>query len=89
MVWTKFHWEGNSWRQLSLIGDETVYQSSAHKKSMSSRILCCASGGFLQHPDSNEAWKNRVCRDPNPREATEIMMRVEHLPRIHNVAALR
>ena len=27
---------------------------------MSSRILCCASGRMLQHPDSNEAWKNRV-----------------------------
>ena len=28
--------------------------------SMSSQILCCASGKVLQHPDSNEAWKNRV-----------------------------
>ena len=27
---------------------------------MSSRILCCASERFLQHPESNEAWKNRV-----------------------------
>ena len=27
---------------------------------MSSRILCCASEGVLQHPESNEAWKNRV-----------------------------
>ena len=27
----KIHWRKNSWRQLSLIGDETVYQSSAHK----------------------------------------------------------
>ena len=30
------------------------------QKSMSSRILCCASEGVLQHPESNEAWKNRV-----------------------------
>ena len=27
---------------------------------MFSRIMCCASGKVLQHPDSNEAWKNRV-----------------------------
>ena len=30
------------------------------QKSMSSRILCCASERVLQHPESNEAWKNRV-----------------------------
>ena len=40
----KIHWEKNSWKRLSLIGDE---QSSIFKaqKSMSSRILCCVSGG--------------------------------------------
>ena len=27
---------------------------------MCSRILCCTLGKVLQHPDSNEAWKNRV-----------------------------
>ena len=27
---------------------------------MSSRILCCVSAKVLQHPDSNEAWKNRI-----------------------------
>ena len=27
---------------------------------MYSRILCCASEKVLQHPESNEAWKNRV-----------------------------
>ena len=27
---------------------------------MSSRILCCASEGFFNIPESNEAWKNRV-----------------------------
>ena len=37
-------------------------QSSIFKaqKSLSSRILCCASEKVLQHPESNEAWKNRV-----------------------------
>ena len=27
---------------------------------MYSRILCCVLGKVLQHPESNEAWKNRV-----------------------------
>ena len=40
----KIHWEKNSWRRLSLLGDEKVFKSSAHK-SLSSQILCCASGG--------------------------------------------
>ena len=37
-------------------------QSSILKaqKSTSSQILCCASERFFQHPESNEAWKNRV-----------------------------
>ena len=35
----KIQWEEDSWKRLSLIGDETVI------KSLSSRILCCASGG--------------------------------------------
>ena len=66
MVWTIFVGE-NSWRQLSLIGDETVMNLQRTKVYVFS--------------DS----------------ATEIMtvsmesrrIRVEHLPRIHNVAALR
>ena len=29
---------------------------------MSSQILCCVSGIFLQHPDSNEAWNKRDCK---------------------------
>ena len=40
----KIQWEKNSWKRLSLIGDETV--------------ICL--GRILQHPDSNEAWKNRI-----------------------------
>ena len=38
----KIQWEKNSWKSLSLIGDETVIILR-----MSSRILCCASEGFF------------------------------------------
>ena len=53
----KIHWEKNSWKRLSLIGDETVINLQS-TKSMSSRILCCVSGGSFNIP--NPAWKNRV-----------------------------
>ena len=60
MVWTKFSGK-------KILGHVKCHwlvmkQSSIFKaqKSMSSRILCCASEGSLQHPDSNEAWKNRI-----------------------------
>ena len=40
----KVQWEKDSWKRLSLIGDETVINLQT-QKSMSSRILCCALGG--------------------------------------------
>ena len=39
MVWTKFSGKKDSWKRLSLIGDETVIIFKA-QKSTSSRILC-------------------------------------------------
>ena len=49
----------NSWRQLSLIGDETIInlqRTSVYVFSDSVLSL----GRILQHPDCNEAWKNRI-----------------------------
>ena len=43
-MWTIFL-KNHSWKQLSLIGDETVINLQRAKVSTSSRILCCASGG--------------------------------------------
>ena len=44
---------------LSLIGDETVINlQSAKVYVFSDSVLCL--GRILQHPDSNEAWKNRI-----------------------------
>ena len=54
----KIQWE-NSWRQLSLIGDETVINLQSTKVYVFSDSVLCL-GRVLQHPDSNEAWKNRV-----------------------------
>ena len=49
----------NSWRQLSLIGDETVINLQRTRVYVFSDSVLCI-GRILQHPDSNEAWKNRV-----------------------------
>ena len=53
------HWGKNSWRQLSLIGDETVINLQRTKVYVFSDSVLCL-GRILQHPESNEAWKNRV-----------------------------
>ena len=55
----KIHWEKNSWKRLSLIGDGTVINLQNLKVYVFSDSVLCF-GRVLQHPDSNEAWKNRV-----------------------------
>ena len=55
----KIQWGKNSWKQLSLIGDETVINLQSTKVYVFSDSVLCL-GKVLQHPDSNEAWKNRV-----------------------------
>ena len=53
------HWGKNSWRQLSLIGDETVINLQHTKVYVFSDSVLCL-GKIHQHPESNEAWKNRI-----------------------------
>ena len=48
-----------SWTPLSLIGDETVINLQSTKVYVFSDSVLCL-GMVLQHPDSNEAWKNRI-----------------------------
>ena len=55
----KIHWEKDSWKRLSLIDDETVINLQRTKVYVFSDSVLCL-GRILQHPDSNEAWKNRV-----------------------------
>ena len=53
------HWGKNSWRQLSLIGDETVINLQRTKVYVFSDSVLCL-GRIFQHPESNEAWQNRI-----------------------------
>ena len=49
----------NSWRQLSLIGDETVISLQRAKVYVFSDSVLCL-GKIHQHPESNETWKKRI-----------------------------
>ena len=52
-------WGKNSWTHLSLIDDEIVINLQRTKVYVFSDSVLCL-GKVLQHPESNEAWKNRV-----------------------------
>ena len=55
----KIVYQKNSWTQLSLINDLVVIGlQSAKVYVFSDSVLCL--GKVLQHPECNEAWKNRV-----------------------------
>ena len=55
----KIQWEKYSWKRLSLIGDETVINLQSTKVYVFSDSVLCF-GKILQHPDSNEVWKNKI-----------------------------
>ena len=55
----KILWGKNSWTRLSLIDDEIVINLQRTKVYVFSDSVLCL-GRVLQHPESNEAWKNRV-----------------------------
>ena len=55
----KILWGKNSWTRLSLIDDEIVINLQRTKVYVFSDSVLCL-GKVLQHPESNEAWKNRV-----------------------------
>ena len=84
----------NSWTQLSLINDPVIINlQSTSVYVFSDSVLCL--GKVLQHPECNEAWKNRVAGARAERSYRDYdgisgvdRIRVEHFPRIHNVAAL-
>ena len=76
------------------LGDETVISLQRIKVYVFSDSVLCL-GKVLQHPESNEAWKNRVAGIRSVKlqrlwwyKWRGDWIRVEHLPRIHNVAAL-
>ena len=51
--------ENHSWKQLSLIGDETVINLQRSKVYVFSDSVLCLEK-IHQHPESNEAWKKRI-----------------------------
>ena len=55
----QIHWGRNSWKQLSLIGDETVIDLQRAKVYVFSDSVLCL-GRVHQHPESNEAEKQRI-----------------------------
>ena len=55
----KILWGKNSWTHLSLINDGVVINLQRTKVYVFSDSVLCF-GRILQHPDSNEAWKNRI-----------------------------
>ena len=55
----KILWGKNSWTRLSFIDDEIVINLQRTKVYVFSDSVLCF-GKVLQHPESNEAWKNRV-----------------------------
>ena len=52
-------WKNHPWKQLSLIGDETVINFQRAKVYVFSESVLCL-GRVCQHPESNEAGKKRI-----------------------------
>ena len=55
----KVVYQKNSWTQLSLINDPVIIGLQSSKVYVFSDSVLCL-GKVLQHPECNEAWKNRV-----------------------------
>ena len=55
----KIVYQKNSWTQLSLINDPVIINLQSTKVYVFSDSVLCL-GKVLQHPECNEAWKNRV-----------------------------
>ena len=52
-------WEMHSWKYLSLIDNERIINLQRAKVCVFSDSVLCL-GKIHQHPDANEAWKNRI-----------------------------
>ena len=91
----KIEYQRNTWTQLSLINDPVVIGLQSAKVYVFSDYVLCL-GKVLQHPECNEAWKNRVAgvrAEKNYSDFDDVKrrvsgIRVEYFPRVHNVAAL-
>ena len=69
----KIYWKNHSWKQLSLIGYETLVNLQRAKVYVVSDSVLCL-GTVHQHSDSNEAWKQRIewiITEKKPQRLTE------------------
>ena len=55
----KIHWEKNSWKRLSLIGDERVINLQCTKVYVFSDSVLCL-GKIFENPQSNDVWEQRL-----------------------------
>ena len=79
----KIVYQKNSWTKLSLINDPVIINLQSTKVYVfSDSVVLCLGKVLLQHPECNEAWKNRVAGVRAERSYRD------HFPRTHNVAAL-
>ena len=86
-------WEKHSWKYLSFIGDERIINLQRAKVYVFSDSVLCL-GKIHHNPESYEAWKKRIewitsSQSYRNFDGINGEPRVEHLPRIGYVAALR
>ena len=74
----KIHWEKNSWRQLSLIGDETVTNLQP-RKSLCLLRFCVVPRKDPSTSRFQRSLENKVA-ESDPRKATEIMDGIDGEP---------
>ena len=73
----KILWGTNSWTRLSLIDDEIVMNLQRTKVYVFSDSVLCL-GKVLEHPESNEAWKNRVAESRSEKTIQILMLSTEN-----------
>ena len=91
----KIEYQRNTWTKLSLINDPVVIGLQSTKVYVFSDSVLCL-GKVLQHPECNQAWKDRVAGvraekdyfDFDDIKGESAEFGVEYFPRIHYVAAL-
>ena len=91
----KIEYQRNTWTKLSLINDPVVIGLQSTKVYVFSDSVLCL-GKVLQHPECNQAWKDRVAGVRAEKDYSDFDdikgesggIRVEYFPRVHYVAAL-
>ena len=83
----KVVYQKNSWTQLSLINDPVIISLQSTKVYVFSDSVLCLNK-VLQHPECNEAWKNRVATEILRTSKESLRNSSGIFSRVHIVAAL-